>query len=1513
MNKTYEDSKQTLDVLRSMQDPQDPEEAEEVVENPQILTSDIDTVDDVYQENLRSTLDDAHSQAEQAGTDVYAQKLTEQSQQLAMRGGEPEQSPSDTSTDATPAVDASSPSAPAVEPSAGVSEANRLEDPSAYDYAADVAGQGFVGAALAVENTVEALLVDLPEFLGLKEEQVDAAGVPIDHFDFAPDLPARTVAGDIARPLGQFGSAFVPFLGLARWATISIKGIPALLQYPKLANALHTGVSTAIAGPSADFFAFDPNEERISDVLIKYPALKNPVTEYLASDPNDSAVEARFKTSLEGVLVGLPFTTVFGAFKLVKRIRHASRKGAEAGMEEMLRDEFQTAASNLSAARYMYQDVENLVSEIRKFDTGNPALVEAVNFLRKYKDRIPPPEHLEELSPEARAYVDSAETIAGASGEKNIRTALEQQYNAQTSDAVGMNAALKTLRESESPQAARIANALEKLRADGGAMTDIQSHVAEALEGAEKAWGDLVLSEKGGKVNAAFREELEAIMDGAYPKGYANEVSSKFNHPKVSHSKRVLYETRDPIDEVLGRYDDEGNIFRNPSALSNQDRASFLHALRSGDYEEMRKVSEEIYLRTGVKPAYRLRAESIDGPEAFAEVYQDVLEAVRQNPGRYNDEFTRTRHHWQTAAAGRTLAESAQVTEKMFQAFINGASQDLNMGKAALETILRGADGDSLGNIRDLDIKLAAIQSVTDGMMHEINIRAGLMNSAGMSQTQVVETLNMIDELGRFLDAGMDIRSTAGRTLSFTQSKGMQADFQKLRVEREIMEKHGGTEAVRNFMLKFKMIMENGNSYQAKAFLRKSKREKWRDGLIEYWMGSILSDPVTQTVNIASNTVMGTYLPAEQSFGRLVSGDTKGALLELRHYQGIIRGFQHALKASNTARRALAIPLKSGNGAELARVAGQLPEEELGTFWKSLISGKPQTGTGMKLEVAGGAFTPENLTPISAQKGTRGGMLAHMVKFMALVPQATFRSLTSMDDLAKSINQHMRITRDSYEMVDRLGLEGSERTEFLREARSWAWRSDQLPEDHQYKNIFNKLNSDSMRYAERATFTEPQENAEAIRMLSRFTTKHPVTKFAIPFLNTPYNIGKAIAERTPGVAKHTAEYKAALADEVADPGRLQAAKMRQRVGAMLWVTSAGLASSGRLTGSYPANAAERDRMKLRGIPEHAIWFDVPYEDMPEQFKTWYTPGKDGGVWFKYGRLDPFAAFLGLSADVFRGVGNLEDAEMTELAGVMTQAVTQNLTSKTYMEGLTRLIDIASADDSIDASRELNRFLASWVPNALTRVRKVYADPHMREANTLWEHIQNKTPWSSTLLPVTNIFNEPQPYEVGIGHAMVSPFVSEVFNPDPVADAIGQAEFNVTVKQFYGNVDGVELEPDEIAEYKRLMNVPRGGYTYKQALGLLVAREDFKIKSNGLKGGKWTAINRITTMYKEKAKESLLNSDKFDIKERSVMAKISDKVNSAGTVEMQARHKLMEEQVREGVPVSKAVSTLINKK
>jgi len=93
---------------------------------------------------------------------------------------------------------------------------------------------------------------------------------------------------------------------------------------------IKTGLRGMSAGAVSDLTVFDPNEGRLSDMLVEFesPVLNNAVTQYLATDEDDTEMEGRVKNVLEGMLIGGPFEILFGlkAFKKAKATKNFAEK-----------------------------------------------------------------------------------------------------------------------------------------------------------------------------------------------------------------------------------------------------------------------------------------------------------------------------------------------------------------------------------------------------------------------------------------------------------------------------------------------------------------------------------------------------------------------------------------------------------------------------------------------------------------------------------------------------------------------------------------------------------------------------------------------------------------------------------------------------------------------------------------------------------------------------------------------------------------------------------------------------------------------------------------------------------------------------------------------------------------------------------------------------------------------------------------------------------------------------------
>lgn len=177
---------------------------------------------------------------------------------------------------------------------------------STMDQAFDVLRGVADGAEEGVKNTINTVVelgVEAGKFTNLLDENVESENYKI-HTDLiqAPE----TMAGNVAKSLNQF---LVGFVGPGKLALLA-KG------------AGKAGILTNLSrGALADFFAYDEHTERLSNVIQNVPALQNPVTEYLAGDENDTALESKLKLAAEGAGLGAAVGMFVKGVKLIKGVR----------------------------------------------------------------------------------------------------------------------------------------------------------------------------------------------------------------------------------------------------------------------------------------------------------------------------------------------------------------------------------------------------------------------------------------------------------------------------------------------------------------------------------------------------------------------------------------------------------------------------------------------------------------------------------------------------------------------------------------------------------------------------------------------------------------------------------------------------------------------------------------------------------------------------------------------------------------------------------------------------------------------------------------------------------------------------------------------------------------------------------------------------------------------------------------------------------------------------------------
>lgn len=156
-------------------------------------------------------------------------------------------------------------------------------------------------------------------------EQADAQKSPLrNQVDaISGDIRGATAVAGAVEGIAQFATGLI---GAGKLLS-PLKAVSKVEEGGKVIKTAYEAAKGALSG----FFAMDPHEERLSNLIQSFPALQNPVNEYLAAKPDDGNAEGRFKNALEGMGLDVAVAAVFGT--ALKAINFARRGDTEAAKE----------------------------------------------------------------------------------------------------------------------------------------------------------------------------------------------------------------------------------------------------------------------------------------------------------------------------------------------------------------------------------------------------------------------------------------------------------------------------------------------------------------------------------------------------------------------------------------------------------------------------------------------------------------------------------------------------------------------------------------------------------------------------------------------------------------------------------------------------------------------------------------------------------------------------------------------------------------------------------------------------------------------------------------------------------------------------------------------------------------------------------------------------------------------------------------------------------------------------
>lgn len=787
-------------------------------------------------------------------------------------------------------------------------------------------------------------------------------------------------------------------------------------------------------------------------------------------------------------------------------------------------------------------------------------------------------------------------------------------------------------------------------------------------------------------------------------------------------------------------------------------------------------------------------------------------------------------------------------------------------------------------NVEDLDIKMQTIRILTESTrLHAKQIvNAVIDGTAGdISQAELVLAL---DNFIQFQNIRDGFAASAGRVLRAAGETVHSVPILTAKHAKQILDEFGNRDSVTELALQFRDALETSSGLE--KFVRAQKKSvTFRKMALEAWLNFILSGPITQAVNVMSNTAVMLYRPAEKAIHgaarRLLTGDDIGLIDEaLWEYQGLVAGWKAAFALSRAGKQnfttALGAQLKlGGGGIDRSRaIVAATPDEEMGTVFKAFAADDPITVQNAKQfdfdEQA--AITAGNVrTRLNEKTGGRfksqiDGALAEdslggqIINVVGHVTRMSGRLLTTGDELAKTLNYHMALNKIAHKEARRLGYDSvdHEIKRLIDGIPNWKTSVDI---DDATREAWAELDELAKNYARKNTWTDPLDERGFSRTIQNMVIKHPTMRIMIPFVRTPANLLNFAAERTPILWKHTREYKKALEAvggvKKALKDTPEYAEMRARMftGIGLYTVAGTLASQGIFTGAGPSDPQERAALLATG------W---------QPFSIRLTDDETGEeTYVSYNRMDPFGLFLGTAATFGEAVGGMNENTAAELGLGLVIALSETLQSKAYFQGVTEIVGVLEHPER-RTKRWFQKFIGTAVPNLIgsttrTGVLGWGGDATMREMNGFLDGAIAKLPgYSKTLPPRRNIFGEVITYAMGYGPDTFSPFMTRTSENDKVNREIQrlvqEANFGASMAG-YDNVGGIELTPQQRDRLIVLSagDPSRNGSDLRDALRKLMKTSQYKNADDG-PDGKQKLINKVITDRRRRGRKALLRED-----------------------------------------------------
>ncbi len=1197
---------------------------------------------------------------------------------------------------------------------------------------------------------------------------------------------SKTLAGGLVQGISQFMVGFVPGM-----AALSVAGRATGLasKVSKMSKpaqwAAGFGKATA-AGAVADFAVFDAQEKRLSNLIQQFPSLQNPVTEFLAADEDDTEIEGRLKNLMEGGILGgmmEPFVMGLRSLRNARKAKAAGGNPDEALQKsweaEQARQDINARMRHGFPTREYGTELINIkdksgrsaqpttVDELLEFVEGDKEFGSLARQIREVADEGSLGVRVkvegvrrDSYRPGDGAFLDERVTLrpqTSASG------AIHEVVHATTS--IKVNNALMAVDEGighpgfGGPTAKTGEAYLAGLReaVQNPSLTKPVRRLVESYLRVvdEKGLADQLGALKKDSDTVGIANQADAVADAGMPYGMGNidefmaeaftnrEFQDLLRSIPVQGDKNLFTTLMDSIKEILG-------------IPPKSNESTLLDRVVSDTESVMRAPREE--LSRNLAGTGKLNA-----PRNIATDESSIPTGARKPSEGFP--FNLDRHSDRVGADEILEAQVRSASPEVQAELVNVRKMTNEDVRAHAEEVNEelGALGAGRFSKRELD------ELDSTGQLTEVVAKQNVLRNA---HQQYVRLADELAEKARTGTAEDEVRfmlvqqraEAVGVLVKRNQEKIAQAlGAQRMQgtdmlpdrdlipmevldgadpkfVDDALAELGGGDmtrgrKKVQDTIAKYQAVREAQGSGAATKFLQ--DKAKYPEMLVEYWINSILSGPLTHMVNMTSNTLNTLFLPFEKALGHAATFQFGQAAKDLGFYTHLTSQFQDAMSAAAGAFKNWGDDLDSlgvvdtKQGYDRSIRASNLPG------LSNTIGGAAVDWIGKALNMPSRflmaedaffkhlnyrAMAREGLFKEGAEAGKTGAELAQHVeeglqKMIVDGQHYTYKTVRlnaekrAADEIAKA-------------GIKDPGERQMAMKKLIRRYMDQDWNRHVDPDTGE--NARSVLAKQALQYGREVTYTraldDPDRSAlvKATGKYNKLVNDVPLMRLITPFVRTPTNLLSFYLNRTVGAYADLAKmgYKGSvkyikvghkdMADAVAQGGPSKADVLGRFATGNMLMFGAGMAfHAGAITGGGPKDPARRKQLEATG------W-------QPYSFRV-------GNEWYSYRRFDPFASFFGTIADFNEAMAESdgEDQQIFEaVMGAVVNAAARNVTNKSYLTGMARISNVLSNPDRY-GSAYIESTIASMTPFSSLAGQTIGASEHQKEIRGIVDAIRTK--------------------------------------------------------------------------------------------------------------------------------------------------------------------------------------------